>query len=131
MAKSIVTVASRVYAPGTRSILLPNLTADDNGVKISLTREGWPDTGADVVAAIILGSDDGGATWYELMRFSYVGGVMTNPRTGQVVSVCGPTVFWPQRNDGSGNFILQRPGQARADVTNFASLRTAITLEGA
>lgn len=132
MAKSIVTVSSRIYAPGSRTVNIPNLTTDDNGIKISLTREAWvdgPPAGAEIITGLIETSNDGN-TWQPLLVFGYAGGDMTNPKTGLPVTACGPTVFWPERNDGNGNMIPQRPAQVRASITNTVSLRTAITLEG-
>lgn len=134
MAKATITVPSRVYQAGAHPpVILPNLTSDDNGVRISFTRETWPDPGglgAEILSGKIEGSDDGGNTWYGLCVFGYAGGDMTNPKTQLPVTVCGPTVFWPERNDGSGNMVPQRPGQVRATVTNTVALRTAITLDG-
>lgn len=138
MAKAKVIVPSRVYAASgalgsgnERIVSLPNLTSDDNGVKITFTRESWPDqAGAEILSGIIEGSDDNWQTKYALCLFGYAGGDMTNPKTGQPVTSCGPTVFWPERNDGNGNMIPQRPGQVQARIANSVSLRTGITLEG-
>lgn len=129
MAKAIVQVASRVYQPGERVVNLPDLTSDDNGVQIVFTRENWPDTGADVISGIISGSNDG-TNWFELTRFNYAGGNMINPRTKQPVLTCGPSVHWPEVYDQNGNATPERPAQVRADITNTAALRTAITLQG-
>lgn len=130
MAKATITVSSRVYQPGSRSVVLPNLTTDDNGIKISLTRESWPDqAGAEILSGLIEGSDDGGATYYGLCVFGYAGGNMTNPKTGQPVTVCGPTVYWPERNI-NGVMTPQRPSQVRATLSNTVALQTAVTLDG-
>jgi hypothetical protein len=140
VAKAKVTVPSRVYAPSgaldsgnERIVSLPNLTTDDNGVKITFTRESWPDgppAGAEILSGVIEGSDDGGQTFYGLCVFGYAGGDMTNPKTGLPVTVCGPTVGWPEKNDGNGNMIPQRPAQVQARIANSVTLRTGITLEG-
>jgi hypothetical protein len=129
LAKSSLTVPSRSYAPGTRTVTIPDITTDDNGIKIALTRESWPDTGGDVITGQIDGSDDGGATWYNLTVFGYPGGEQINPRTGQVVTSCGPSVSWPERYV-DGVTIPQRPQQVRAILTNLVTLTTAITLTG-
>lgn len=129
MAKASVTVPSRSYQPGTRTVVLPDLTADDNGVQITLTRESWPATGGDILSGTVEGSDDAGATWYELTRFSYPGGDQINPRTGQPVLTCGPTAYWPERTI-NGVAVPQRPGQVRAVVSNTVTLTTGITLSG-
>lgn len=128
MAKSVVTVPSRSYNPGTRTASIPNLSTDDNGIQIILTRESWP-VGTDILSGSIDGSNDG-TTWFNLTVFSYDGGDQINPRTGQLVTTCGPTVYWPERNDGSGNAVPQRPQSVRGTVTNTARLTTAITLQG-
>lgn len=128
MAKSIVTVPSRSYQPGTRTVNLPNLSTDDNGIKISLTRESWPE-GSDIITGNIDGSNDG-VEWFNLAPFSCDGGVQINGRTGQVVLTSGTEVTWPLRNDGQGNAIPQRPAQVRAVITNTVTLTTGITLEG-
>lgn len=130
MAKSTITVPSRSYNPGTRTVTIPNLSTDDNGIKIVLTRESWAATGSDVISGIISGSNDAGATWFELTRFSYVGGDLTNPRTGLPITTCGPTVYWPETYDAQGVAIPHRPGQVKADLTNTVTLTTAITLQG-
>ena len=130
LAKSSLTVPSRSYAPGTRTVTIPDITTDDNGIKIALTRENWPDTGSEVITGQIDGSDDGGSTWYNLTVFGYEGGQQINPRTGQVVTSCGPSVSWPERYDGQGNATPQRPQQVRAILTNTTTLTTAITLTG-
>ena len=129
MAKAIITVNSKVYQPGTRTVTLPDLTSDDNGVKIILTRESWTDTGSDVLSGVMEGSDDGIA-WREMMRFAYPGGDIINPRTGQLVTTCGPTRYWDER-DVNGVMTPQRPAQVRVTVTNTVALRTGITLQGA
>jgi hypothetical protein len=125
MAKATITVPSRVYAADTRDVELPNLTSDDAGVKIQLTRENWADTGSPVVFGIIQGSNDNGATRFELCSFAYVGGVMVN-KFGQTVTVCGPTCYWTEHSG-----VPQRPGRVWLNITNTVSLRTAITLTGA
>jgi hypothetical protein len=138
VAKAKVAVASRNYAPSgalgsgsERAVSLPNLTSDDTGVKITFTRESWPDqAGAEILSGIIEGSNDGGQTWDALCLFGYAGGDMTNPKTGLPVTSCGPTVYWPERNDGNGNMIPQRPAQVQARIANSVTLRTGITLEG-
>lgn len=129
-AKSQVTVPSRLYQPGTRQVNVPNITTDDNGMNISLTRESWPDTGSDVISGMIEGSNDG-TDFFELTRFNYVGGTLINSKTGQVITTCGPSVYWPERYDpGTDTFIPQRPAQVRATITNTVALQTAITLSG-
>lgn len=125
MAKATITIASQVYPAATRSVELPNLSSDDNGIKIDLTREAWPDTGSDVVIGSWEQSEDG-TTWASMGTFSYVGGVMTNPRTGLTVTSCGPTRYWDELNG-----IPHRPAHVRLTITNTVSLRTAITLTGA
>jgi hypothetical protein len=138
VAKAFVNVPSRVYAPsgvlgsGTeRVVSLPNLTSDDNGIKISFTRESWPDgppASAEILSGIIEGSNDG-VTFFGLCEFGYAGGNMTNPKTGLPVTVCGPTVFWPERTVNNVA-VPQRPNQVQARIANSVSLRTGITLEG-
>lgn len=128
MAKSNITVPSRVYAPGSRQVAIPNLTTDDNGISVTLTRESWP-AGSDIVSGVIEASDDG-ATWRELTRFSWDGGDQVNPRTGLPVTAQTLRVYWPERNDGSGSLVPQRPAQVRASITNTVSVQTAITLQG-
>jgi hypothetical protein len=130
MAKATITVPSTSYAPGSRTVNLPNLTTDDNGILVSLTREAWPDTGSDVISGVIEGSNDAGATWFELTRFSYAGGVMVNPRSSQVVATCGPKVYWPETYDANGVATPKRPGQVRARIINTVTLTTAVTLTG-
>lgn len=128
MAKSIVSVPSGQYQPGTRTVDVPNLSSDDKGIEVAFTRESWP-SGDSVLSGVIEGSNDG-ATWFELSRFDYPGGDQINPRTGQPVTASMLRVYWPERNDGSGNFIPQRPQGVRSSITNSVVLRTAITLRG-
>jgi hypothetical protein len=125
MAKATISIASALYPAGTRSVELPNLSSDDLGIKITLTRESWPDTGSDVVSGIFEQSEDGN-TWASMGTFGYVGGTMTNPRTGQVVTSCGPTRYWDEFNG-----VPHRPAHVRLTITNTVSLQTAITLTGA
>lgn len=129
MAKSSITVPSRVYAAGTRTVNLPNLTTDDNGVRVDFTREAWP-IGTDILTGVIEGSNDGGATWFNLTTFNYDGGVMTNPRTGQPVLSCGPAVTWPEGYDANGSPVPRRPTDVRSTLTNTVSLRTQVSLIG-
>ena len=130
MAKSSISVPSRSYSPGTRTVNLPNLSTDDNGINIAMTRESWPDTGSDVITGQIDGSSDGGATWNNLTTFNFAGGVQINGRTGQVVTASGVTVSWPETYDEQGNATPQRPAQVRAVITNTVTLTTAITVQG-
>lgn len=127
MAKATITVSSRVYAAGTRSVELPNLTSDDNGINISLTREAWTDTGGIVLTIQVEGSDNG-VDRYDMAATSFVGGVMLN-RQGQPQLTCGISVYWPEKNIG-GVFVPQRPANVYATLTNAVSLRTAVTLTG-
>lgn len=127
MAKASISVASRQYQPGTRTVVLPDLTADDSGIKVTLTREGWP-AGDDIILGVIE-SSNGGAVWLEMARVIYAGGVQLDPRTGQVVDTCGPSIYWPERKI-DGFLIPQRPAQVRITVTNTVRLTTAISLTG-
>lgn len=129
MAKSSIVVPSRIYAAGTRTVNLPNLTSDDNGVRVDFTREAWP-AGTDILTGVIEGSNDGGATWFNLTTFNYDGGVMTNPRTGQTVLSCGPTAYWPESYDSNGIATPHRPTDVRATLTNTVSLRAQVSLLG-
>lgn len=124
MAKASISVPSRTYQPGTRTVVLPDLTSDDNGAQITMTRESWQDTGGDIISGLVEGSNDG-ATWFALMSFAYPGGDEINPRTGQPVLFVQPTVTWPESNG-----VPQRPAQVRATITNTVALTTAITLAG-
>lgn len=129
MAKATITVASRVYAAGTRSVELPNLTSDDRGVDLSLTREAWQDTGSPVLTIQFEASDNGDVSRYALAGTAFVGGTMLN-RQGGTQLTCGLRVYWPERNI-DGVMVPQRPAQVFATLTNTVSLRTAITLTGA
>lgn len=130
MAKSIIQIVSRVYQPGVRTVNLPNLTTDDNGITITFTRESWPlGDGSDILMGIISGSNDG-VNFDELGQFSYAGGDQINPRTHLPVTQTVYSVEWPSRNDGQGNFIPERPAQVKAEITNTVALTTAITLAG-
>lgn len=129
MAKATITVPSRVYAAGTREVELPNLTTDDGGIKCEFTRESWP-VGSPVMTGLVEGSDDNDVTRYSLAPFAFDGGDAINAKTGQPVLTSWFIVTWPERNDGNGNFIPQRPGRVFATITNSVSLRTAITLSG-
>lgn len=128
MAKSSVTISSRSYTPGTREIAVPNLTTDDNGIRIDMTRESWTDTGANIITGTIEASDDG-VTWRKLTEFAYPGGNQINPRTGQPVLVSAIAVYWPERTI-NGIAVPQRPAQVRATVTNTVTLTTALSLNG-
>jgi hypothetical protein len=129
MAKATITVTSRVYAIGTREVELPNLTTDDNGIRIDFTRESWP-VGADVITGVVEGSNDNDATRFPLAPFRFDGGDQVNPRTGLPVLSCGQLWTWPESYDSQGNAIPHRPGRVFVTVTNSVSLRTAITLTG-
>lgn len=129
MAKATITVSSRVYTPATRTVILPNLTADDAGVKIILTREAWLDTGSEIVTGSIEGTNDAWATSFNLTVFGYVGGVMLNPRTGLPVLTVEPTAYWPETTI-DGVAVPQRPQEVRLVITNTVTLTTAITLTG-
>jgi hypothetical protein len=128
MAKSSITVPSQAYTPGTRTVNLPNLTTDDNGIRINMTRESWPDTGSNIITGTIEASDDG-VTWRNMTVFGYPGGNQINPRTGQPVLVSSVAVYWPERTVG-GVAVPQRPAQVRATVTNTVTLTTALSLIG-
>jgi hypothetical protein len=115
MAKSIVQVPSRLYAADVRTVNIPNLSTDDNGIQIVLTRESWPDTGAAVLSGTIEGTNDGGLTWFNLTTFSYAGGDQVNTRTGLPVTTCGPTVYWPESYDATARRSASPAGGARGD----------------
>jgi hypothetical protein len=127
MAKASITVPSQSYSPGTRTVNLPNLTTDDNGITITLTRESWP-IGSNIISGVIEGSNDG-VNWFELTRFSWDGGDQINPRTGLPVTAQWVSVSWPEKLI-NGVMTPQRPAQARARVTNTVTLTTAITVAG-
>lgn len=129
MAKASFSVPQQLYSAGTREIELPNLTSDDLGVKISLTRVAWQDTGSPVIIGSIDASNDNGATRFNLTEFNYNGGAMTD-RLGNPVNACGPTVYWPEKAV-NGVLVPQRPGRVWATLTNTVPLTTAITLTGA
>ena len=124
MAKATISIPSQSYTPNTRTVTLPNLTTDDNGISATLTRESWPDTGGDILTIQFQGSDDG-TNFYDLARFTYAGGDQINSHTGQPVTFIKPTVEWPARNG-----VPQRPSKARAIITNTVTITTAITLTG-
>jgi len=129
MAKTTITIPSRSYAPATRTVAVPDLTTDDNGIEILLTRESWPDVG-EIISGVIEFSNDGGATWELLNPFGpFVGGIMLNPRTGQVVPTSGLRTYWPE-NFVNGVWVPQRPAQVRAVATNTVTLTTAVTVNG-
>ena len=125
MAKSFVTVPSRQYTAGSRSVNIPNLSTDDNGIQITLTRESWPDTGSDIISGVIEGTNDSGSTWFGLAPFSYPDGDQINPRTQQPVTAEVFRVYWPERGG-----VPQRPQGVRATVANTVTINTAITVEG-
>lgn len=129
MAKSSIVVPSRVYAAGTRTVNLPNLTTDDNGVHVDFTRESWA-VGTNILTGVIEGSNDSGVTWFNLTVFAYNGGDEINPRTQQPVLSSGVTCYWPESYDSQGNAIPHRPTDVRATVTNTVSLRTQVSLTG-
>lgn len=124
MAKATISIPETSYTPGSRTVTLPDLTSDDNGIQARLTIVNWPDTGGDILSLQFQGSDDGN-NWFDLANFSYPGGVHIHPRTGLPVPAALPTVYWPQRNG-----IPQRPFRARVIATNTVTLTTAITLTG-
>lgn len=131
MAKASIFIPSNVYTPNTRSVILPNLTSDDNGVKVILTREAWPDTGDVIVSGVIEGSNDNWATSFNLTSFAYAGGVMINPRTLLPVLTVEPTAYWPETYDPvTGVATPLRPAQVRMVVTNTVTITTSITLTG-
>lgn len=132
MAKAIITVPSHTYAAGSRSVLLPNLTTDDNGVTITFTRESWPlGDGSNILSGVISGSNDGGVTFpIALGAFAWPGGDQINPRTSQPVTTSVYSLEWPQTDNGDGTTTPQRPQQVKADITNTVALTTAITLTG-
>jgi hypothetical protein len=127
MAKASITIPSQSYTPNTRTVNLPNLTTDDNGITITLTRESWP-VGSNIISGFIEGSDDG-VNWFGLTQFSWDGGDQINPRTGLPVLTQWVSVSWPEKLV-NGVMVPQRPAQARARVTNTVTLTTAITVAG-
>jgi hypothetical protein len=130
MAKASFSVPSTLYTAATREVELPNLTTDDNGIRINFTRESWP-VGTGILSGFIEGSNDNNATRFPLAPFTFDGGDQINPRTGQPVLSCGQLWTWPESYDSQGNAIPRRPGRVFVTVTNSVSLRTAITLTGA
>lgn len=129
MPRSTISVPARNYTAGSRSVDFPNLAGDESGVSITLTRENWPDNGgADVAQAVFFGSSDGGATWFQLAGFRVKGGTVLG-RDGQPLTVAVLTIGWPQELV-NGVLTPVRPTDVRADVENYVSLRTAITISG-
>lgn len=132
MAKSTISVPSRLYTPGTRTVNLPDLTTDDNGAVITMSRESWPLAPVptdDILSVQIDGSNDGGATWFNLGGFSCPGGDLINPWTHLPVTELSSKIYWPSR-EIDGVDVPQRPGSVRATFVNTVALQTAITLAG-
>jgi len=130
MAKATITVPQRTYQPGVRTVELPNLTTDDNGIEILMTRVSWPDTGGNVITGLVEGSNDNDQTRFELTEFGWPGGDLTNPRTGLPVTASGQRCYWPETYDAQGNAVPKRPGRVFVTITNTVAITTAITLKG-
>ncbi len=119
----LLAVASRDYPAGTQPIPSTAIPAGLSSVRLTLTRESWPDTGGDVISMLIDLSLDGGATWTPgFLGFTAPGGVLFD-RLGNV------------RATSSAFRDLPEPANAnrrvRGTVTLLSPLRTAVTIEGA
>lgn len=113
------TIPSRNYAPGERTIDFPTVVENNfSQCKISFLRESWPLTTADTVLTVIAESSPDNTNWAQIGSATFPGGVLTRPRTGEVI-----TESWI-----SFSFV-PRAGQVRLRAINTVTLRTTITVE--
>ena len=118
----LLAVNAGYYPAGTQTTPVAAIPAGIETVRIGLSREAWPDTGGDVVSAMIDLSLDGGATWRtDYFGFTAAGGTFLG-RSGAPVLISWTQMPIPESATANR--------QARARVTLTVPLRTAVTIEG-
>lgn len=119
MATRVIT--SRNYTPGERVVDFPTIAEKRfSDCKITLTRENWPGTTQDVVVTVIAERSEDGENWEQIGGAEMPGGVLTHPRTGQIVTESSVEFSF-----GGGDV----PGDVRVRFINSMTLRTAVTAE--
>lgn len=118
-----VTVASKAYGVGTTEIVVDNFPPVTKNVKITVTREGWPETlDVPVIKLTLLWSNGQGAS------DSYGGGTLLN-RSGVVALTNSLSVDVPEQNDGQGGSVRKTVVDCKAIIEILKPLTTAITVE--
>ncbi len=118
----LLAVNARNYPAGTQTTPVATIPVGVETVRIGLSRESWPDTGGDVVSAMVDLSLDGGVTWQsDYFGFTAAGGTLIG-RSGAPILISWTQMPIPEPANANR--------RARARVTLTAPLRTAITIEG-
>ena len=121
-------INSRIYNPGERNVDIPDgLARRFNFCKADFTRESWPagvdytlpsgSTISNAALAVFAEQSSDGLVWEPLGSAVFPGGVISDPRTGEI-TVSSVSFAW----DGS-----PKEGSVRLRVVNTVTLRTEIT----
>ena len=123
------TVPEATYPPGTYGpVELTTLPGSSEGFRITFTRVAWGGTTSDLALTVVTEwSRDNGASWQEIRRTTFPGGVVLG-RDGQPVTTCGLSQTWPGEAGPNGRVKL-RGSDVRVTAIVAQTLTTAITLE--
>jgi len=115
------TIPSRLYASGTYQQTSDKIPVTSTGVKISLTRESWPE--GSVARVEIWFSKDNGATLQLLAGVDLTGGAAFD-KQGNPLLANSVATTWPV--EGAQEI---RGSDVRGQLIVFQPIRTAITVE--
>lgn len=114
---------SQVYQPGTFSRSVKNVPASREGMRLTLTRESWPD---GPVATVAIQGLVGAQSWQ--VQFALDGGDVIR-RDGTIAPTSVVEWYWPGVADGSGGRATQHVTDLTLTVVVEQAIRTAVTLE--
>lgn len=118
-----VTIAERVFQPGTIVRTVDSFPVGVRSIEVSLTRVGWPGTRADRVARIAVSWSDGSGMEWELPGGEVVG------KGGAVDATSRVRIDVPQESDGAGGWRRRNVVSGTITFEVRQALRTAITME--
>ncbi len=114
-------VSERDFPIGTFESPTLNAAQAERYSRVTITRVGWPDTGADVIRVTQYYSADGGTTWAEFGGFTARGGTILDQLGNVVTEHVMITSAFP------GESVPQR--RVKFVVNIYAPLRAAVNLD--
>lgn len=109
------------YAPGVYDIQSFALPQEAHEITIIAKRNGWSDTGGDVISVRIDISNDNGRTWDFLCGFKTSGGEIKDRKTGEIKEKSLLRFVLPE-TQGTGRMI-------RGSVEMFTALETEVSID--
>lgn len=119
-------IPSRIFQPGTYQQTSDRVPVNSTGLRITLTREAWPE--GSVGRIEIWFSIDDGLT-FPFMRFANLAGGTAFKKDGSVDTTSSIEMEWPQVATGPTSRQVLRGSDVKAVFIVTQALRTGITIE--